>query len=154
MSLVFVEALLKLSFDLAQSNPTDPLPLDCNTVFFYSASMISNRLTVTILPLRQRGWALPKYRWATDHQYRGRLSIREERSEDLRRHTLVARLHDCETAKLVDELPPLIDVRLLETTHEEMVITGTERVVELERPFDYVQTWLVIFKETTPEGSS
>lgn len=66
---------------------------------------------------------------------------------------LVARLHDCDTGKLVEEQPPLLDVRLLEMTHEEMVITGTERIAELERQFDYVQTWLVIFKSTVPEGA-
>ncbi len=102
------------------------------------------KLIVDVLPLRQEGWALPRFRWATAKPFRGILTVREETIVALNRSVRVATLKDAVTGQPVLGLNPLFDTVLLHMTAGEWVLTGFERISSIGRDIDFVQSWRVI----------
>ncbi len=105
--------------------------------------MMPHKLTVSVSRLRQDGWALPRFRHATERQYVGILLIRQELIDD--RHVRVARLVDPLTGAEFEGLPRLLNVELVSQTAEEMLLAGIERIDDLGRAIDRAQEWRVAF---------
>lgn len=97
-----------------------------------------------LIRVRDRGWALPRHRWAFGQKPRGEVSIDEIFDPDMQRHSKVARLLAPAGAPSID-VPQLYDVTLLRMTRGLIVLAGFERLVDEsgQRAYDYAQTWLL-----------
>jgi hypothetical protein len=100
-------------------------------------------LIVEVRRIREDGWPLPRFRLAFLRPVRGVLDLKERYVPDLNRTTRVARLLDRASGAEIEETPPIIDVRLIYATGDEMVLIGLERKDQFGRLVDQAQTWRV-----------
>jgi hypothetical protein len=100
-------------------------------------------LIVEVRRIREDGWPLPRFRLAFVRPVRGVLDLKERYLADLNRTTRMARLLDRATGKEISEAPPIIDVRLIYASGDELVLIGLERTDRCGRVTDHAQTWRV-----------
>ena len=104
---------------------------------------MENRLVVEVFLMRQQGWTLPKFRFATGPHIPGVLHVKDEAIPSLNRSARVARLHDVHTGFALDIPRPLIDATLIYQSAEDWVLTGFEQIDDGLRVLDYAQSWYV-----------
>lgn len=91
-----------------------------------------------LLRVRRDGMLLPRWQLGSLAPARGVLTVRDTYLKDLGRHSMVATLVG------MDKVPDLVDVTLLETLGEHLVLTGFERSDDRSgNRVDYAQTWLL-----------
>lgn len=93
--------------------------------------------------LRDRGWPVPKWQFATKRPIAGELTLHEERDDLLNRHTRVARLRAPTGAAALD-IPPLLDAQLVELSSSRLILSGIERQEQplISKVEDFAQTWV------------
>jgi hypothetical protein len=89
--------------------------------------------------LRHRGRILPWREVVNQAPRVGDLRIEECLDAELHRYVRTARLFDAESAIYSNELPELLDVRLVAMSPQAFTLAGFERVGGVE----YAQSWLV-----------
>jgi hypothetical protein len=95
--------------------------------------------------LRHRGRILPWREVANQEPRVGDLRIEESLDRELHRYVRTARLFDVESAIYSDELPQLLDVRLMAMSPQAFMLTGFERIAGVE----FAQSWLVFARPTS-----
>lgn len=98
-----------------------------------------------VLPLRERGWTLPRFRSCMLRPVRAQLSVVDEMDPHLNRATRVARLSDPATGEPLASLGELRDAVLVCVRSDYLTISGVERVLDAPggRVIEYAQTWML-----------
>jgi hypothetical protein len=98
-------------------------------------------MKLAVVCLRCKGRRVPKWQLHRAVRHVGQLTVTEENDQVLHRICRVARVIEVER-RPVDLLPPLLDATLLWMNHDQMALTGFERVDTTGDYTDYAQTWL------------
>lgn len=103
-----------------------------------------------VLPLREKGWALPRFRLCMLRAVPACLRVSDSLDIHLARATRIAQLVEPGTGKELG-IPPLYDAVLVCVRSDYMTISGIERFQDplSERVIEYAQTWML-----TPAGAS
>lgn len=114
--------------------------LERSTVYTYTIWMMFD-----VVPLREEGWALPRFRACMLRPVRGDLLVRDLADHGLHRACRVARLRDPVTLVELPAPRPLYDATLLCVDWDYMTLTGFERVFDelAQREYHYAQSWLL-----------
>jgi len=97
-----------------------------------------------VLLVRERGYALPRWRSGMHSAIRADLRIADEPDAAWHRSTRVARLYDPATHTPLAH-PPLYDVTLICVASEYLILSGIERIRDdlLDREIAYAQSWML-----------
>jgi len=91
-----------------------------------------------LVRIRREGVPAPRWQISTLPVHRGELCVEDRHISDLGRTARVARLVG------VEDVPPLVDVVLLKTQGDHLVLTGFERTPNKAGEIaDFAQTWLL-----------
>jgi len=98
-----------------------------------------------ILPLRDKGCALPRWRTCMPSAIRADVLIADETDPAWHRSTRVARLYDPDSRKPLAHPSPLYDVTIISASGDYLVLAGLERTRDdlLDREIAYAQSWLL-----------
>lgn len=110
-----------------------------------------------VIPLREEGWALPRFRSCMLRPVRADLVVRDVPDRELHRTTRLACLRDPGTLVALEHPRPLYDVTLLCVDSDYMTLTGFERVFDelAQREYHYAQSWLLTrVEEAGSSGTS
>ena len=102
-------------------------------------------MLVTIIPISDERWPLPRFRTAFVRSQPGNLVVKEESDNIRNRRLLVARLLAADTLDPLPGVRPLIDVRLVVVDCDSFTLTGFERIESPSgtRLREVAQSWLV-----------
>lgn len=98
-----------------------------------------------VIPMREKGWALPRFRSCMVRPVRADLEVRDVVDPHMHRATRVAQLLDPVTRKPLERPPPLYDAVLICAKPDYMTLTGFERIMDDfgQREYHYAQSWLL-----------
>jgi len=93
-----------------------------------------------VICARREGKVVPRWQLGSMPKHRGRLLMRDESIDDLRRLSRCATIQPSTGKKMLK----LWDAQLIHTTYDTWVMTGFERVeTDSGDSRDYAQTWLM-----------
>lgn len=97
-----------------------------------------------VIKLRDKGWLLPRYRFAFIKPVRCDFLLGEFYDTSLSRTVRIAKLAP-PTGCADLGIPPLYDAQVVGVTREVLTVSGIERITDdvLGTSRDYAQTWLV-----------